>query len=146
MLVNRAALCDLIPHDGNMCLLDSVESWDEDQIICLARSHQDPDSPLRVNGSLPAVCGIEYGAQAMAVHGGLLAGNNKPAVGYLASVRNVELKTRTLNSCGPILNVRAQRLMNNELNQMYEFEIMDGAEVILSGRAAVFLQKEDVAE
>ncbi|MDD3577131.1 MAG: 3-hydroxylacyl-ACP dehydratase, partial [Halothiobacillus sp.] len=62
-----------IPHQGSMCLLDRVIDWDEQKIECSAISHQAMDNPLRRNNRLGAAIGIEYAAQAMAVHGALLA-------------------------------------------------------------------------
>ena len=56
-----------------MCLLDCVETWDEERIHCRASSHRAMDNPLRVCERLGTACGIEYAAQAMAVHGALLA-------------------------------------------------------------------------
>ena len=37
----------LIPHRGAMCLLDRVENWDKDHIVCRTTSHRRPDNPLR---------------------------------------------------------------------------------------------------
>ena len=56
-----------------MCLLDAVLDWDDARITCRATSHADPANPLRADGRLGAANGIEYAAQAMAVHGALLA-------------------------------------------------------------------------
>ena len=61
----------MIPHTGAMCLLDGVLQWDTSTIQCVSRSHRDAHNPLRIDGRLPTLCGIEYAAQAMAVHGGL---------------------------------------------------------------------------
>jgi predicted hotdog family 3-hydroxylacyl-ACP dehydratase len=70
-----------------MCLLDGVLEWDAQHIVCRASSHRDPANPLRVADTRPAACGIEYGAQAMAVHGALLAADGAPlGPGVLASV------------------------------------------------------------
>ena len=62
-----------IPHKGRMCLLDAVLSWDATRIRCRSTTHRTPDNPLRAHGRLGAACGIEYAAQAMAVHGALVA-------------------------------------------------------------------------
>ena len=62
---------ELIPHAGSMCLLDTVERWDQDEIVCRASSHDDPDNPLSEDGRLAAVALVEYGAQAAAVHAAL---------------------------------------------------------------------------
>ena len=72
-----------------MCLLDRVETWSATDIVCRARSHLDPDNPLRRNGRLASLCGIEYGLQAAAAHGALAA--PPAAAGWLAAVRSAEI-------------------------------------------------------
>ena len=62
-----------IPHKGRMCLLDEVLSWDALRIRCRSGTHRAADNPLRAHGRLGVACGIEYAAQAMAVHGALCA-------------------------------------------------------------------------
>ncbi|EHP44730.1 3-hydroxylacyl-(acyl carrier protein) dehydratase-like protein [Cupriavidus basilensis OR16] len=44
-----------IPHQGTMCLLDSVLDWSPEFIRCEATSHSHPDNPLRAHGRLAAV-------------------------------------------------------------------------------------------
>jgi len=56
-----------------MCLLDEVLSWNATRVQCRSSTHRDASNPLRNRGCLAAVCGIEYAAQAMAVHGALIA-------------------------------------------------------------------------
>ena len=69
-----------IPHQDGMCLLDAVESWDEQRILCRSTSHRSPHNPLRSGERLSAICGVEYAAQSMAIHGALLLGAaTKPA-------------------------------------------------------------------
>ncbi len=71
--MNHDAICARLPHAGRMCLLDRLEAWDGDSITCFATSHRDAHNPLRRAGRLPAVAGVEYAAQAMALHGNLLS-------------------------------------------------------------------------
>ena len=78
--MNHAAICARLPHAGRMCLLERVETWDGESITCIASSHRDADNPLRANGRLHAVCGVEYAAQAMALHGSLLAADTPTAM------------------------------------------------------------------
>lgn len=61
-----------VPHQGRMCLLERVLAWDETHIVCEAIGHADPAHPLRDAGRLGAAIGVEYAAQAMAVHGALI--------------------------------------------------------------------------
>ncbi|MCK7498102.1 MAG: hypothetical protein MZW92_50905 [Comamonadaceae bacterium] len=76
--MNRDQICARLPHGGHMCLLERLESFDAEAIRCRARSHRDADNPLRSNGQLHAVCGVEYAAQAMALHATLTAGPDAP--------------------------------------------------------------------
>ena len=79
-----------IPHQGSMCLLDRVLEWSGQRIVCDALSHTDPLNPLRAAARLGAANGVEYAAQAMAVHGALLAPTGAaPTQGYLTSVRGL---------------------------------------------------------
>src|SRR5690348_18414697 len=83
----------LIPHQGVMCLLDDVVTWNDTTIHARSDSHRRADNPLRSNDRLRALHLCEYGAQAMAVHGGLSAraAGGVAAPGFLVSLRAVEL-------------------------------------------------------
>ena len=130
-----------IPHQGNMCLLQSVTAWDEMQIECLAFSHADPNNPLRHGDVLPISAGVEYAAQAMAVHGALLAGPAMvPEVGYLTSVRNLHWSSPRLDNVGPQLTVKACRISGNDNSLLYDFSIVCDARLLLSGRAGVLIK------
>ena len=63
LIVDTAALCRLIPHHGTMCLLDTVERWDDSSILCTAASHRDAMNRLRRDNELEAICGLEYAAR-----------------------------------------------------------------------------------
>jgi len=73
-MLTREHILGLIPHQGTMCLLDRVLDWSAGEIVCAASSHLAPDNPLRRDGRLGAICGIEYGLQAAALHGALVRG------------------------------------------------------------------------
>ena len=70
---DRALIAQLIPHQGAMSLLDQIVSWDESNIVATAATHRSTEHPLRDHGRLRAVHLCEYGAQAAALHGGLIA-------------------------------------------------------------------------
>jgi predicted hotdog family 3-hydroxylacyl-ACP dehydratase len=141
--LTRMEIAALIPHAGTMCLLDGVVHWDEHRIRCVSRTHRDAANPLRAGGRLPAVCGIEYAAQAMAVHGGLTAGARaRPRAGYLASVRDVACRRDRLDDLEGELVVEAERLMGDAGHVIYQFRLEVGEAEILSGRAAVVLEAE----
>lgn len=139
-MLDRAAIAARIPHQGSMCLLDAVLAWDSGQIHCRASSHRQPDNPLRAAARLGAACGIEYAAQAMAVHGALLAPEGAPPrPGYLASVRSVQLAVDRLDDLAQDLDIVAERLSGDEHNILYHFRVEHAGNLLLSGRAAVML-------
>jgi predicted hotdog family 3-hydroxylacyl-ACP dehydratase len=123
-----------------MCLLDSVAEWDGERIRCTAASHRWPENPLRAGGRLAAVCGIEYAAQAMAVHGALAGDTGTgPRPGVLASVRGVELFVARLDDIAADLEVEAERLSGDGNNVLYRFTLAAAGRLLLAGRAAVVL-------
>lgn len=129
-----------------MCLLDSVKTWDETSIRCTATSHRNTDNPLRAHGLLGIACGIEYAAQAMAIHGALsaLVDSPRPKVGYLVSVRGVNMYATCLDDIATDLWVNAICIMANENNMLYEFSVSANEHVLLEGRAAVVLNADSL--
>jgi predicted hotdog family 3-hydroxylacyl-ACP dehydratase len=128
----------LVPQQGAMCLLEEILSFDERSVVCRTASHRSPDNPLRCDGRLPAIAGIEYGAQAMAVHGALQsaqAGQN----GMLAGARAVRCNARYLDDGSGPLTVRAERLVAEGSRLLYAFAIEAAGAELVSGRIAVVL-------
>jgi predicted hotdog family 3-hydroxylacyl-ACP dehydratase len=140
MLIGREAIAGMIPHAGAMRLLDGVLSWDTERIECVSRTHRDPHNPLRSQGQLAALCGIEYAAQAMAIHGRLAGAlESAPRAGYLASLREVVCRAARLDDLEGDLVVGAERLMGEESRVIYRFALRVGETDVLRGRAAVVL-------
>lgn len=144
--LNKAEIAARIPHSGPMCLLDRVVSWNNETIICEANNHRDQDHPLARDGMLDTMAAIEYAAQAMAVHGALIAENaasttlgDGPKMGYLASVRDVACAIPFLHELAPPLHIEATRLMGEETRVLYEFKVSAGEQLCAQGRAAVVL-------
>ena len=127
-----------------MCLLDHVEAWDQQRIQCRAHSHRAADNPMRAYGRLGAACGIEYAAQAMAVHGALLASpdSTRAQVGYLVSVRSTRLRVARLDDIADDLLVEALCITRDENNILYQFSISAAGHLLLNGRAAVRLDAD----
>lgn len=142
----HADIARLIPHQGAMCLLASVESWDDRSIICHARNHRDPGHPLRTRSGLLSTCLIEYAAQAMAVHGGLLTraqvGTMTP--GFLAAARNVRFNRLRLDDLPPAtpdeLRIVAHCEAGDERQLLYEFSAFHADTLLASGRVSVALK------
>jgi predicted hotdog family 3-hydroxylacyl-ACP dehydratase len=139
--LTRAELCQLLPHTGAMCLLDEVADFNGREIRARSRSHQDPDNPLRRDGQLPAICGIEYVAQAIGIHGRLATRNQqKPAAGFLASLRDVQCAVERLDDIDAPLDIIARRVADAADSVMCEFELRAGARTLLTGRATLLLE------
>jgi predicted hotdog family 3-hydroxylacyl-ACP dehydratase len=62
-----------------------------------------------------------------------------PAIGYLASVRDLKLDLEDLGTVPEDLRVTARRLSGDASGFIYEFEIRAGARAVLSGRLAAKL-------
>jgi len=139
MLIGKDELCGLIPHAGSMCLLESVLGWDAREIRCSATSHTGTANPLRSNGRLASVHLLEYGAQAMAVHGGLLARESGTRIrpGYLAALRDVMLQQDFIDHITAPLLVHARMIAALTGSFMYRFTISAGNEMLANARATV---------
>ena len=137
-MVSRQRILELIPHQGAMCLLELALAWSTTDITCMARSHLSPDNPLRRDGRLYPVCGIEYGLQAAALHGGLLDGMKQPAC-YLAALRDVNIRIGRLDdpSIGTLCVMATQEVCTPQ-GLIYRFALaMESGTELLSGRAVL---------
>ncbi len=145
MRMNRAWIEARIPHQGRMCLLDEVIAWSAHHIRCSTGTHRALDNPLRSHDRLGIACGIEYAAQAMALHGALASaapGANAAAasrVGLLASVRDVRLHVLRLDDIESDLFCEVTHLAGDNFTAMYEFALRDKDKPLLGGRASVVL-------
>jgi predicted hotdog family 3-hydroxylacyl-ACP dehydratase len=137
--IGRAEILRLIPHAGEMCLLDAVVFWDARFLRGRSMRSGSAGNPLRrADGSLGMACGIEIAGQAMAAHGRLIAGTDEPPrPGMLVSLRDVEL------SAGPFevqeIQVEVERLLGDARGAAYGFLVSDAARTLLAGRGTVLL-------
>jgi predicted hotdog family 3-hydroxylacyl-ACP dehydratase len=123
-----------------MCLLDAVLAWDEKTIHAISAGHTRADNPLRGEYGLHAVHLAEYGAQAMAVHGGLLAradGVEKSRAGRLVSLRDVQLHGEYVDRLDGRLDVHAECLYSDNSGAQYAFRVEHRGHLLATGRAAV---------
>jgi len=134
----------LIPHAGCMSLLESILSWDEQGVVCSTQSHRSLENPLRCHDQLSAIHAVEYGAQAVAVHGGLLAYEKGEIIkpGYLAALRQVKLHQPRLDEIESALTVSATQLLCDAGNFMYAFAVTVDDRPIADGRVMVIVQPE----
>lgn len=136
---SRAEVEQLIPHAGGMCLLERVLAFDDTGLHAQSDAHRDAAHPMRRDGRLSALHLCECGAQAMAVHGGLLAardGRSAPP-GLLVSLRGVELSREFIDELPGPLDVYAQDVADSGAGWQCSFRIEHAGEVLATGRAAV---------
>ena len=128
-----------------MCLLDEVIEWSADRIRCRSATHRRLDNALRAHGRLGVACGIEYAAQAMAVHGALRAAAEArplqamPASrpGMLTSVRALAMHVDRLDDVAGDLYASATYMNGDSSMVLYEFSVGDSSRTLLEGRATI---------
>ena len=137
-------IASLIPHQGTMCLNERIVAWDGERVRLATASHRAAGNPLRRDGRLSALHLAEYGAQAMAVHGGLCARAEgaTAAPGLLVSVRALELCCDHLEDLPGELEVEAERLAASPASWQYAFVVRHEGRVLARGRAAVMARNE----
>ena len=129
-----------------MCLLDGVLECDAQHIRCVTRTHLDIHNPMRSAQGLLALCGIEYAAQAMAIHGGMSGQiSARPRTGYLVGLRDITFHREQLDTLTDELIVEAEKLMGDNARVIYQFRLHSGKQEVLSGRATVVLDAGEVA-
>jgi predicted hotdog family 3-hydroxylacyl-ACP dehydratase len=141
-VIGRADILSLVPHQGAMCLWDAVVDWSPAGLQLRAANHRDPAHPLRSGDLLRAIHLCEYGAQAMAVHGGLLARDRGGAAppGLLVALRGVVLHVGRIDDLPGDLDGEATLLADGGGSQQYAFRIAHRGALLAEGRAAVMLQ------
>jgi predicted hotdog family 3-hydroxylacyl-ACP dehydratase len=114
-------LAELLPHAGDMILIDQVLAFDAEQI--LTRTQVRPGGLFsRVDGSLPAWVGVELMAQSVAAHAGCQAREqDKPVqLGFLLGTRKFECNVEHFPA-GSELTIHAVRSLQDD-NGMGVFE------------------------
>ncbi len=135
-------LRDLVPHTGAMVLLDEVVAHDEQATTCAVaiaaqQLFREPD------GSVPVWIGIEYMAQCIAVHAGLVqraAGNLEPQRGFLVGARGLRFHVDRFLAEQRLL-ATAQRLWaGSSALVSFECELRDaaGGSLLAEGRLNCF--------
>ncbi len=143
MQLAQESLCRLIPHHGSMCLLKKVDFFDDENITRLADSHRLDDNPLRDDLGLSSINGIEYGAQAIAIHAALTRqqdeSSSEAQSGYLVQVKNVSFTPCDLSLKLEYLKIEATQVLMTERNLIYSFAVSHEGERLVEGRITIFM-------
>jgi predicted hotdog family 3-hydroxylacyl-ACP dehydratase len=131
-------IADLLPHAGHARMIERVVRWDEAEILAATARHRSMDNPLRHAGRLAAVHLAEFGAQAMAIHGGLRnrAEGNPMQPALLVSVRDLRLSRDFIDDLPGELQISARVLLANPASWQYEFRACHERVLIATGRVA----------
>lgn len=128
----------LLPHAGTARMIERVLCWDRESIVTATTRHRAADNPLRHQGHLAAVHLAEFGAQTMAIHGGLLNQADgkpwKPAL--LVSVRDLEVTRDHVDELPGEIEITARVLLATPANFQYAFEVRHAGNQIAGGRVA----------
>ena len=131
-------LAELLPHAGDMILIDQVLAFDEEQIETRL-SVKAGGLFNREDGSLPAWAGIELMAQSVAAYAGCRARlQGRPvALGFLLGTRKFECNVEHF-PLGAQLHIHALRSLEDD-NGMGVFEChLTGPGIHASARLNVF--------
>jgi predicted hotdog family 3-hydroxylacyl-ACP dehydratase len=134
--LDRAWIAANLPHQGAMSLLHEILEWDATTVRARASSHRAAANPLRRAGELPIACGIEYGAQAAAAHGALVA-RQASGAGFLAAARSVVFHARRLDDAPGDLDVFAEQIGGGDAGVLYRFEVTCAGRPLVEGRVTV---------
>ena len=143
MIIERVGLAPLLPHGGAMMLLDGVEFWDRQRIICVSMQHCAPGNPLRTRAGLSSLHGVEFAAQAAAAHGALNGTQSaRPQTGLLLSVRDCRFHVRRLDTFDCPLRIESEQVGSSEGTRMYRFHVTARQASLVEGRLTVLLRGE----
>ena len=134
-------IAELLPHAGDMILLDAVESFDDDSVT--TRLKVQPGLMSQPDGSLPAWVGVEIMAQSVAAFAGCQARQAGLPVelGFLLGTRSYRCDVERF-PLGSELRIRAHRSLQDD-NGMGVFEChLDGNGIHAEARLNVFRPPE----
>ena len=136
--MNDWPLAELLPHAGDMILIEQILSFDEEQIH--TRLTVKPGGLFSLpDGSLPAWVGVELMAQSVAAFAGCHARQkgNPVALGFLLGTRKFECNVETFPA-GSELTIHGIRSLEDD-NGMGVFEChIHGPGIEASARLNVF--------
>lgn len=134
-------IAGLLPHAGTARMIDRVVLWDREHLVATTTRHRATDNPLRKDGRLAGAHLAEFGAQAMAIHGGLLnrADGIAPKPALLVSVRDLRCTRDFVDDLPGELRITARVLLVGAAGFQYSFEAHHADQLIASGRVAAMV-------
>ena len=144
-MLDRAAILNLIPHQGASCLLDHCEAWSDHGLRARAADPCNPLNPLRRDGRLSPIVGAEIAMQAAALHGALI-GKATGRRGYLAALRGLEIHCGRLDDPQySALVVEVMREYATAEGLVYTFHVASAIGMrLVSGTGTVLFPNTDI--
>lgn len=136
------SVAELLPQAGNMVLLNKVLSFDQESLLAEVIVREDG---LFANGqTVPAWLGIEYMAQTVAAHGGLMRYlADKPIIlGFLLGTRRY-LSNVSEFIVGSRLTVKVEQIIEDQGLAVFMCHII-GEGIDISAKLNVYLPENSV--
>lgn len=141
--LTRDALHELLPHSGDMCLLDRVLACDVERITVSSRVGSVGEHPLAKDGCLSPLLVPEYAAQAAALH--LTGQDSRFGAGrsvFLAAVKALNWRGRgLLTGAELVLDVRSISVSDSGVIYSFSAQTTEGAFEI-QGRISLMVAAE----
>ncbi|MBL4762124.1 MAG: hypothetical protein JKY93_05425 [Gammaproteobacteria bacterium] len=135
--MNKQEICSRLPHSGAMCLIDSIVSYDDTCLKCVSYNHHHLNNPLRTAEGLSCIAGIEYAAQAMALHRSFLRPVGIVENGYLGALRNIKVHQQWLDKEDADLMTEVSLIGSSDKGAIYSFLLLIKDIEIISGRITI---------
>ncbi|WMD22894.1 hotdog family protein [Achromobacter seleniivolatilans] len=138
-------ISSLLPHAGNMILIDEVCGYDADSLT--ARAVVRPGPYSLPDDTLPPWLGMEFMAQAVGAWAGCHArlGGEEVKLGFLLGTRRYECHADTL-PVGTVLTIRVERgLIDASGMSVFECELRDATRLLAQARLNVYQPKDPTA-
>lgn len=139
-------LSSLLPHGKPLSLIEEVLKWNEDSIVAKTMSHTYSDNPLLNNGLLHPMHSLEYAAQVMAIHSGLLNENKKARTMLIGGLRKLSFSSTPLNKYLEPLTIMAKTQIHSSSGAIYQFSIMCSESQISQGRIILVRQQQPLGK
>jgi predicted hotdog family 3-hydroxylacyl-ACP dehydratase len=143
---SSSPIASLLPHQPPMILIDKIDECWPEGLRCSSNSHLDPSNPLRQNGVLSIFAGVEYAAQAMALHARLTSNRERehaePRKGFLASAKQLRAHARNLDDRMGRLSIEVNKLAGDDTSSLYLFAIAAAGHLLLEGQLMAVMAED----
>ena len=122
-ICNGYTVTELLPHTGQMVLVDEVLSYDQGR-LCAALTVRGDGLLFGDNQTVPAWVGIEYMAQTIGVYAGVQAKQSDQPIrlGFLLGTRHYQSNVPSFK-VGSRLRVNVEKILQDEQLAVFECRI-----------------------